>query len=289
MKYFFLLMAVLGLSIMLSVSTITYHLSHIYMETRDEPKKMTMRDSHINNASDKIVVSFSLRKEQIGCIEKRVLELRQYAVRVGADFVFVDRLDHISLQEITCPEASPRFFKFWLIRHYLERYKQVLYLDESQRMTSCSPNLFLLPSNASHVLAAADKGDKRQAIEQACAHYGVKCSNNPMMVNSGLLLFNQRYHMEMFRHPPQCNKMIKVKGFEDQALFHVMFQAFNATVEDLNKRGKVVLQGSEVCTFMNNGDKINSSILHITRSCRAHLCTDFDNVTSCKAKKGRDI
>jgi len=232
-----------------------------------------IRESCINKGSNKIVVSFAIRKNHLNCVENRVFKLQEYAKSVGADFIFIDTKDHISLGEMSCPKVSPRFYKAWIIRYYLRQYKQVLYLDESVRISkSLSPNLFTLPSDDSNILAALERYDHEGDMREVCKHYGDKCSNY-FMYNSGLMLFNQQYHAKIIDSLPACYSMKRVVGFEDQALFNVLFQQHGIAVEDLNAKEKVVLQGSEVCRIMDSGKEVTSPILHITRACRKHLCT----------------
>ena len=247
-----------------------------------------IRESCLKNAqSDKIVVSFSIRDEHIGCIDKRVLEQRQYAINNGADYIFVDGMDHVAFRPDNMPYIpNARYLKFWLIRYFLSRYKQVLFLDETQRMTKCAPNLFTFPAHDSNIVAAADPYDRTGSMKDTCKHYGAHygtqyCGERKIkkMYNSGLMLFNQQNHMKMFSHDPPKHilKSIGTKAvFQDQAYFNFLFIRYNITVQDLNtKQRKIVMQGFETCQMTRKGKKPKAPIIHLTRVCREELCSNF--------------
>mmetsp|Transcript_4543 Transcript_4543/g.11853 ORF Transcript_4543/g.11853 Transcript_4543/m.11853 type:complete len:374 (-) Transcript_4543:22-1143(-) len=220
--------------------------------------------SSILEGSDKIVVSLAVRTKHLACIESRILEMREYARRVGADFVFVDDADHESLKD-ACPGISPRYYKIWIIRHYLGLYKEVLYLDETQRMTSCAPDLFAMSFNRTNVLVAEENVDRSDTVREACKQYKVNCSSY-VMFNSGLMLYNSESHARMFE-TWNCSLLHPVKGspLEDQPFFNALLMGYDVGWTNLNADGKVILQGSEVKSLYVKDKPVKSPILHITK------------------------
>jgi len=192
------------------------------------------------NFSSRAIVVFSNR--ELPCSNRCWEQLRDYADRVNATLHHVRDLhgpefQHVGRQCMNKLESDEvvRFAKYAMMPFFLQQYAEVALFDDSIIVSKFAPDIFSLGVGKQAVKGTYDASP---ILQEHCDTYGVprdKCALERRLVNSGLLVFSQEHHLQLFNEP--CERWNRSGGFYDQSLFNAMFMKHRTPIFDLNGEG----------------------------------------------------
>ena len=207
-----------------------------------------------NGAShSRAVVSLSLGTRPFVQQTRPLMEA--YAARVGAAFHFVRSLDDPALRMQSTRDGAKagkyelptRFLKLPLLRHFLERYARVMYLDDDVIVSLWTPDLFAAtPCNALSATVEWHKpeGWHAQHWRSACQLYGLGACKPKgwRLFNSGVMLLSRDTHSSMLSRWP--SEKLECRVLCDQLYLNAVIRREGARVHDLGAAFNFV--GSEL-------------------------------------------
>lgn len=143
--------------------------------------------------------------------------LRDYAAKIGADLVVIDR-QKISIE-------WPHYEKFQ-IYDLLGRYSRLIYIDTDIVVRDDCPNLFdMVPENKIGMFNEGEFTDRASALAQACKDYKINLGEwNGHYYNTGVIVAS-RIHRELFRKPEK-----EIFNFFEQSYLNAMLLSSQARI-----------------------------------------------------------
>lgn len=145
--------------------------------------------------------------------------LKQYAKRIGADFLSIDRSN----------SSTPHWEKFKIF-HLLNKYKRILYLDTDVIMRDDCPNLFEIVSEEKLGIfnEAPFTDGRRMSMYKACkAHDTTLPAWNGKYYNTGVMVIS-RVHKYLFKKPEK-----EIFNFYEQGFLNLIIAQHEVPMHDL--------------------------------------------------------